>query len=306
MASKITRAIQKIFGGSGESTYFGVFGSRQYGTPQTSQDVPTIQSLPPYSNNGLQDAIDSTSKAPRMEDLNGLFYMLTSQLAYQFQEGVVEWEVGTPYFINSIVKKYGTGQIYISLTDTNIGNTLPSQVDNTYWHYIGDMSTCGFTPRGGIIMWAGLLSAIPAGWLLCDGTNGTPDLRDKFIYGCSAGQNPGISGGSSTNTTTIQTHTHSTPTHSHTLGNHGHTLPSGNTGSPSTGGSQGLSAGGFYGYTPNPHTHSISSGISGAPISGQNSTDSSGSGTTGGSGILSTDSFSILPPYYKLAFIQKS
>jgi hypothetical protein len=50
-------------------------------------------------------------------------------------------------------------------------------------------------PRGGIIMWSGTLASIPAGWALCDGTNGTPDLRDRFIWGCSAGENPGAMGG---------------------------------------------------------------------------------------------------------------
>lgn len=34
-----------------------------------------------------------------------------------------------------------------------------------------------------IVFWAGLSTAIPAGWHLCDGTSGTPDLRDKFIVG---------------------------------------------------------------------------------------------------------------------------
>ena len=34
-----------------------------------------------------------------------------------------------------------------------------------------------FIPPGLISMWAGLISDIPTGWALCDGTNGTPDLR---------------------------------------------------------------------------------------------------------------------------------
>ncbi len=38
-------------------------------------------------------------------------------------------------------------------------------------------------PTGLISMWAGLIAAIPSGWALCDGTNGTPDLRDKFVVG---------------------------------------------------------------------------------------------------------------------------
>lgn len=36
---------------------------------------------------------------------------------------------------------------------------------------------------GGIIMWSGSIATIPAGYSLCDGNNGTPDLRDKFIIG---------------------------------------------------------------------------------------------------------------------------
>jgi hypothetical protein len=41
-------------------------------------------------------------------------------------------------------------------------------------------------PVGGITMWSGAIAAIPAGWGLCDGTNGTPDLRDKFIIGAAS------------------------------------------------------------------------------------------------------------------------
>lgn len=38
-------------------------------------------------------------------------------------------------------------------------------------------------PIGCIIMWSGSISTIPVGWKLCDGTNNTPDLRDKFVIG---------------------------------------------------------------------------------------------------------------------------
>jgi hypothetical protein len=56
----------------------------------------------------------------------------------------------------------------------------------------------GVVPVGGIIMWSGLLSAIPTGWHLCDGDAGTPDLQSKFVKGAAAGQNPGATGGGST------------------------------------------------------------------------------------------------------------
>lgn len=51
--------------------------------------------------------------------------------------------------------------------------------------------------KGMIIMFNGALSDVPAGWQFCDGTNGTPDLRDKFIR---AGNTPGDTGGSNTAT----------------------------------------------------------------------------------------------------------
>lgn len=34
-----------------------------------------------------------------------------------------------------------------------------------------------------IVLWAGAIEDIPAGWGLCDGTGDRPDLRDRFIIG---------------------------------------------------------------------------------------------------------------------------
>ena len=41
-------------------------------------------------------------------------------------------------------------------------------------------------PRGIITLWYGSIVSIPAGWIICDGNNGAPDLRDKFIVGAGA------------------------------------------------------------------------------------------------------------------------
>jgi hypothetical protein len=71
-------------------------------------------------------------------------------------------------------------------------------------------------------MWGGLSSNIPTGWVLCDGLNGTPDLRDKFIKGVAAGQNPGGTGGAATHSHSFtQPSDHAALTHSGTaIGNH--------------------------------------------------------------------------------------
>ena len=45
-------------------------------------------------------------------------------------------------------------------------------------------------PVGGIIMWSGAATNVPTGWALCDGQNGTPDLRGRFVLG--AGQGAGL------------------------------------------------------------------------------------------------------------------
>jgi len=67
-------------------------------------------------------------------------------------------------------------------------------------------------PPGLIAMWSGSVANIPSGWALCDGRNGTPDLRDRFIVGAGGSYNVGDTGGASSvtlNTSQIPSHSHS-------------------------------------------------------------------------------------------------
>lgn len=66
-------------------------------------------------------------------------------------------------------------------------------------------------PSGTIVMWSGTVDTIPNGWLLCDGTNNTPDLRNKFIIGAGDTYTIGATGGEATHTLSID----EIPTHSH-------------------------------------------------------------------------------------------
>ena len=80
-------------------------------------------------------------------------------------------------------------------------------------------------PTGGIIMWSGSADNIPQGWALCDGANGTPDLRGRFILSASNTYNPGSIGGSAAVTLTetqMPAHTHNAtqPPHNHNQGNY--------------------------------------------------------------------------------------
>ena len=87
---------------------------------------------------------------------------------------------------------------------------------------LGLVTSFNSVPEGTIAMWAGSLATIPDGWVLCDGMNETPDLRDRFILGVRQGEEPGGTGGEHTLTLTAE----NLPTHTHRMGisgTHGHT-----------------------------------------------------------------------------------
>lgn len=66
-------------------------------------------------------------------------------------------------------------------------------------------------PSGGIIAYSGEAETIPEGWAVCDGENGTPDLRGRFILGVSETHPMGETGGEEEVTLTVEQmpkHTH--------------------------------------------------------------------------------------------------
>ena len=147
---------------------------------------------------------------------------------------------------------------------------------------------------GMIMMWSGTIANIPSGWALCNGSNGTPDLRNRFVIGAhsdDAGVAKTTVTGSATTTggtkdAIVVSHTH-TATSSVVDPGHTHTSPS--NGAPNGGGAGACFSSG-QGNTPGQTTLSNTTGIS----------VSTSISTTGSSG---TDQN--LPPYYALAFIMK-
>jgi hypothetical protein len=67
-------------------------------------------------------------------------------------------------------------------------------------------------PVGIIAMWSGAVVNVPSGWAICDGANGTPDLRDRFVVGAGNAYAPGNVGGSDS----VSLLTTNLPSHSHT------------------------------------------------------------------------------------------
>lgn len=141
---KITRATQQIFGSNAPSTQITAFG-----TAMTANPIYTTNPAELQTNATLEgwDAAIEEDKAPFEEDTNGLFYLITRQLAYLFQQGIPEWDANTTYYQNSQCSVMQDGVLVIkrSLTDNNVGNNPTT--DNVNWadyfsqrviHTIGD------------------------------------------------------------------------------------------------------------------------------------------------------------------------
>jgi microcystin-dependent protein len=138
-------------------------------------------------------------------------------------------------------------------------------------------------PSGVILLWSGSVASIPSGWLLCDGSSSTPDLRNRFIVGAGSSYAVAATGGSADATLVSHTHTATVtdPGHTHTL-TAWHGAGANGAGGGSCGG-QKLST---------------------------NTTVTSATNTTGISVANSTEGSSAtnanLPPYYALAYIMKA
>lgn len=74
------------------------------------------------------------------------------------------------------------------------------QIDPAWIAGLGNIVGAVGVPIGGIITFWGEIADIPENWFLCDGTNGTPDLRDRFIVGAGVTFGVNSAGGSATHT----------------------------------------------------------------------------------------------------------
>jgi microcystin-dependent protein len=134
-------------------------------------------------------------------------------------------------------------------------------------------------PSGGIIIWSGSSASIPSGWLLCDGSNSTPDLRNRFVVGATSTYAVGATGGSADAIVVSHTHSITDPGHVHGVIAH------------QSGGAD-LNKNNNFGQT-NPANEGTENTISNTTGITINSTGSSGTNAN-------------LPPYFALCYIMKS
>lgn len=223
--------------------------------------------------------------------------------------------------ISGNILKGGTGVTYTEATGTfSIGQDVGTTADVTFNSVTtndltvnGELDASaastitfptgfGLVPTGAILMWSGSIASIPTGWALCDGTNGTPNLQDRFIVGAGNTYAVDATGGADSVTLT----TNQMPAHTHgagtlttsSAGTHYHTYQATNgatvqinlddDGGGSNSGLDNNSSGGGISTRTNDagaHTHTITG-----------STGSVGGG----------QSHENRPPYYALAYIMKT
>ena len=183
-----------------------------------------------------------------------------------------------------------------ALTGTPTAPTASSGTNTT------QLATTAFVlanaiPSGLISMWSGTIASIPSGWVLCNGSNSTPDLRNRFIIGAhSDTASVAYSTVTGSNTQTGGTKDAGVVSHTHTATSvvtdpgHNHTL---NKYYAGTGGDSPY-LNGFNQATP--VTTSDPTGTSFTSISVATTNASTGSSGTDAN----------LPPYYALAFIMKT
>ena len=152
-----------------------------------------------------------------------------------------------------------------------------------------------FIPSGVIVMWSGSIASIPTGWVICDGTNSTPNLRDRFVIAAGSSYAVAATGGSKD--AVVVSHSHSgsvsgttsqAPAHVHGQ--------SRNSASGTLGGAgcQGTST----------DNNGYSGGVNGTGLGGEHTHTFSGSFSTSSAGVSGTNAY--LPPYYALAYIMKT
>jgi hypothetical protein len=194
--------------------------------------------------------------------------------------------LGTPSSANlaaAVTDETGTGALVFANSPTLTG--IPLSTTAAYGTNTTQIATTAFVqaavPAGVIVMWSGSIATIPSGWALCNGSSGTPDLRDRFVVGAGSTYAVAATGGSAN--ATLVSHTHTATV---TDPGHAHTINTNLSKTDMVGGGSNLI------YTRQPGTDATASAVTGITV---------GNSTEGSSATNAN-----LPPYYALAYIMKT
>lgn len=188
---------------------------------------------------------------------------------------------------NSISTKADTNSP--ALTGTPSAPTAPAGTNTTQLATTAFV-TANSVPSGAILLWSGAIVNIPTGFVLCDGTNSTPDLRNSFVVGAGDTYAVDATGGSADAVVVSHGHTAtSTSSSSVTDPGHNHSVP--NSGSQNNSFDSGTTVG-------NDVTGTSGTATTGISVSTSTTTTIIDAGVSGTNANL--------PPYYALAYIMKT
>jgi len=172
-----------------------------------------------------------------------------------------------------------TGYSYKFVIQTAAAVTLQT-LDNLYPILQNAPAVSSQFTAGMILLWSGSVGSIPTGWVLCDGGNSSPDLRDRFVIAAGSNYAVGATGGTADAIVVSHTHTATVtdPGHLHSYSANPVNVSGGATGGQRDSNGQ--------------QTNNTATAVTG--ISVANST----AGTSGTNQNL--------PPYYALAYIMKT
>jgi len=160
-------------------------------------------------------------------------------------------------------------------------------------------------PPGVILLWSGAAAAVPAGWALCNGQNGTPNLLNRFVVAAGGAYSVGATGGSAD--AALVAHSHTVSASGSTSGAGGHSHSVNDPGHAHSTLKAGAGEGGFAGFLGSTSDSLTTTGGATTGISingvGDHAHSVSVGGSTSAEGISATNAN--LPPFYALCFIMK-
>lgn len=132
MMAKLPRIKQEIFGSEAGPQDIGVVGSLHEGNPTYATTTEQIQSLDAFKR-GLRSVVIGEN-SPILEEDNGMYKLITHQLAYILQSGIPEWDTNTTYFYGNIVRG-SNSEIYICVSFDQDGTNQPVSSTDDWEHF---------------------------------------------------------------------------------------------------------------------------------------------------------------------------
>ena len=263
------------------TTSNGVILNGVTATTQSAGDASTKVATTAYTDTAVSNLVDSSPGA--LNTLNELAAAIGDDANF------------STTITNSIAGKLATNGNGSSVTNLNASalasGTIPDARFPSTLPAVNGANLTGIVSfvSGMIILWSGNTGNIPSGWVLCNGSNSTPDLRNRFVIGAGSSYNPGNTGGATTDSISMSISGSDTVSLSGTFESDGNVYYH--------------TTGQYRGYYSTVQNRYYSSSDQGTTIRVRTAVNFSDTVNISGSGSATVDT---VPPYYALCYIMKT